>query len=90
MALPEDYTSLRKLHESTNSEVEQLNRKLAAAKGFIAVLEAEKRQWEQEKKSQQVIFQIQLDKVNSEVNNLGTEINRLRAKITELGGESDG
>jgi hypothetical protein len=79
--MPKDY---RNLYESMCEAVRALEKENAELKQKCLVMEAQKKQWELEKITQQQIIQQSLNSSNTTNNRYLEEINQLRDEINRL------
>lgn len=85
--LQKNYDSLRRLHNSMVSSFEQLEKENLVLKNAIAILEAEKKQWEMSKILQQQIIQRTINISNATNNSYLEENNRLKEELRALKGK---
>lgn len=71
-------------YNSSIATVASLEGRLAAAIQNITILEAEKRQWTEQKVLQDKIIQQRLNEVNNTTNQYLEEINRLKEELRAL------
>lgn len=72
---------LKKRCESLSEGITYLEKKLVVAEQVIAVLEAEKKQWQAEKVMQQQIIQQAINQVNATSNGYLEENRRLKEEL---------
>ena len=82
--LNEQHESLKKLHDSTNLSCKRLETENAELRNINAILDAEKRQWEQQKILQTQIIQQEVERMDKINKDYIKEIEELRAKIKLL------
>jgi len=78
------YRKLRKIHDSTNKAVKQLQKENERLKATVQMLLYEKKQWDESKVNQNNIIQKTLDLNNTQMQNLHQEIDQLRKENTRL------
>jgi len=84
MGLQEDFNALKRVHDSVNLRVIQLEDENKFLMQANEILIAEKKQWEQQKALQEKIIAQQLGNSDGVVRLLQDEIQELRAKIKGL------
>jgi len=82
--LQNDYDALKRVHDSVNLRVMQLESENKALMQANEILVAEKKQWEQQKELQEKVIAQQLGNSDGVVRLLQDEIQELRAKIKGL------
>lgn len=79
--------TLRKRLDSQADGMERLLRENAELQARVSLLEAEKRQWQAEKATQNAIIAQRLMAMNAEKSDMAQEMDVLRAIIKSLAGE---
>jgi len=82
--LQNDYDALKRLHDSVNLRIIELERENKALIQSNEILVAEKKQWEQQKALQEQVIAQQLGNSDGVVRLLQDEILGLKAKIKGL------
>lgn len=84
--LQKEHDHLQKLYSSAEQAINSLQKEVVSLRSMVAILEAEKKQWEQSKVLQQQIIHQALTNVNTTNNSYLEENNRLKEEIKALRG----
>ncbi len=83
-ATQQEYDGLRRLHESTNEALRNLEIENASLRSQVALLESKEKQWELDRVRQGMVIQGALERANATSNSYLEEVQRLQAELRDL------